>query len=180
MSGGWNTAYPSSDACCYLLLTCRYSLTVASSNTSAQGIANSFAEVPTLRAPDPHCTSAVPPRTSSPCLCLTGGMRPNTFLQIKDTGVPDLQPSLTALTYSDPLLGLVPNTILHSLVALESQESAASAPLAPTTPQCKQLPICRAQELGTHLDDNCLVPLINIFEKDKSAADAYLVLKRAM
>ncbi|KAJ3019578.1 hypothetical protein NUW54_g44 [Trametes sanguinea] len=71
------------------------------------------------------------------------------------------------------------NTILRSLVALESQEPAASAPLAPTTPQRKQLAIRRAQELETHLDDNRLVSLINIFQKDGSAADAYLVLERA-
>ncbi|CDO69914.1 hypothetical protein BN946_scf184884.g73 [Trametes cinnabarina] len=70
------------------------------------------------------------------------------------------------------------NTILRSLVALESQEPASSGPIPPATPQRKQLAIRRAQHLEDHLDDDRLVALINIFEKDGSSADTYLVLER--
>ncbi|CDO68123.1 hypothetical protein BN946_scf185044.g31 [Trametes cinnabarina] len=69
------------------------------------------------------------------------------------------------------------NTILRSLVALESQEPASSGPIPPATPQRKQLAIRRAQHLEDHLDDDRLVALINIFEKDGSSADTYLVLE---
>ncbi|CDO68417.1 hypothetical protein BN946_scf184815.g64 [Trametes cinnabarina] len=70
------------------------------------------------------------------------------------------------------------NTILRSLVALESQEPASLGPISPATPQHKQLAIRRAQHLKDHLDDDHLVALISIFEKDGSSADAYLVLER--
>lgn len=70
------------------------------------------------------------------------------------------------------------NTIMRTLVALESQEPVASASLPPSTPQRKQLAMRRAQKLEDHLDDDRLVSLINIFQKDASAADAYLVLER--
>ncbi|KZT01761.1 uncharacterized protein LAESUDRAFT_763497 [Laetiporus sulphureus 93-53] len=52
--------------------------------------------------------------------------------------------------------------------------------LQPTTegsPICKTRVIERAQELETDLDDDELVDLLMIFEKDHAAADAYMVIK---
>lgn len=46
------------------------------------------------------------------------------------------------------------------------------------SPNRKRNAIERAEELETELDDERLVQLINIFETDVSAADAYMVIKR--
>ncbi|KAI0706336.1 hypothetical protein C8Q76DRAFT_696628 [Earliella scabrosa] len=71
------------------------------------------------------------------------------------------------------------NDIMRSLVATEQGSSSGTAAVTlPSTPHRKQLAIRRAQELETDLLDDEVVSLLTIFEKDASAADAYLVLER--
>ena len=57
-----------------------------------------------------------------------------------------------------------------------SQSGTPSLP--PSTPQRKQLAMRRAQELEYELDDEGMVSLLELFETDASAADAYLVIER--
>ena len=69
------------------------------------------------------------------------------------------------------------NDIMRSLVATEQGSSSGTAAVTlPSTPHRKQLAIRRAQKLEVHLADEELVSLLTVFEKDASAADAYLAI----
>lgn len=59
-----------------------------------------------------------------------------------------------------------------------AEMDTAPPPIAPS-PQRKMLAIERAQDLEDDLDDDSMILLINLFQKESSSADAYLVLKRA-
>lgn len=57
------------------------------------------------------------------------------------------------------------------------RKGTSQSPLEPS-PTRKRIAIQRAEELETELDDKHLVQLINLFEADINAADAYMVIKR--
>lgn len=63
------------------------------------------------------------------------------------------------------------NGFLHAFLALESGGSTFQVPL---TPQHKEHVMRQAQKLENHLDDEQMVSLLTIFEKDIAVADVYL------
>ncbi|KAM5530158.1 hypothetical protein V8D89_016177 [Ganoderma adspersum] len=66
------------------------------------------------------------------------------------------------------------NGLLHTMLAAETTSIAPVASIVPLTPQQKQLAIQWAQQLEQHLEDDKMILLLNLFEKDVGAADAYL------
>ncbi|RPD55518.1 hypothetical protein L227DRAFT_615369 [Lentinus tigrinus ALCF2SS1-6] len=62
------------------------------------------------------------------------------------------------------------NDTMHKILTLEQGDAS--------TPQCKQKAMIQVQQLETDLSDDQLVSLINIFQLQAGAADAYLVLQR--
>ncbi len=68
------------------------------------------------------------------------------------------------------------NSLMRTLVSLEGYGGPLAA--MPSTPQRKQKAMLRAQELETDLSDAQMVSLINLFQQEAGAADAYLVIQR--
>ncbi|KAM5537002.1 hypothetical protein V8D89_009331 [Ganoderma adspersum] len=69
------------------------------------------------------------------------------------------------------------NGLLGDFMAAETDTSGSSSQAVPPTPQRKQRAMQRAEKLETHLSIPKLVSLLNLFEKDVGAADAYLVIQ---
>ncbi|KAM5530466.1 hypothetical protein V8D89_015866 [Ganoderma adspersum] len=70
------------------------------------------------------------------------------------------------------------NGLLHTMLTAETTGIAPVASIVPLTPQKKQLAIRRAQQLEQHLEDDKMILLLNLFEKDVGVADAYLVIEQ--
>ena len=83
------------------------------------------------------------------------------------------------ISRADAITGLRSELALFNGTFLEGTSSMAPLPpaIAPS-PARKMKAIQRAQELEVDLNDEKLVSLIQIFQVDVNAADAYMVLKR--
>lgn len=69
------------------------------------------------------------------------------------------------------------NGILGDFMAAETNTPGSSSKAIPPTPQRKQRAMKRAEKLEIHLPIPKLVALLNLFQKDVTAADAYLVIQ---
>ncbi|KAF8219096.1 hypothetical protein L208DRAFT_1343352 [Tricholoma matsutake] len=47
-----------------------------------------------------------------------------------------------------------------------------------TSPECCAKAMARLQEIETHLDDACMIALIDLFKADTTEADTYMSLQR--
>ena len=80
-------------------------------------------------------------------------------------------PGAVALNGIKESLDVFNNTIKHGLAQPEHER-------ADTSPERRSKAMDRVQELEAELDDARLVALIDLFQTNTSAADAYMTLKR--